>query len=411
MAAEPWADLVSARVGVIKQLRPQHRAVEEPEPPFLYTARLSNFDFRVAEVSERMAAGKGWTEAEAKAAAVGEAVERYCAHHVSPDRVFVARQSELELPSLLPVLFAESQYARAGWPYRPWDADAPVTWIEGVSLADGSPVALPAAFVFLSVPRPEEQFAPVTSNGLAGGRWVAAAQLGGLCELMERDALMIAWLNRLPAAELELEASGKLPAALARHYAHLDVRVRAFVLPSDLPATTILALSSEDREERPATVVGMGCHPSPEVALTKALFELCQARPAEAARYRENSPEGRLTRYEDVRSLDDHSAFAALPERRGEFEFLWRDGSTVRLADLPERAADAQACAVALAGMGIEVAAAELTTADVATTGYRVTRVVATELQPIHFGFGEERLGGSRLSGIDDLNPCPHPMA
>jgi hypothetical protein len=36
---------------------------------------------------------------------------------------------------------------------------------------------------------------------------------------------------------------------------------------------------------------------------------------------------------------------------------------------------------------------------------------VAGELQPIHFGFGEERLGGSRLSALDDLNPCPHPMA
>jgi ribosomal protein S12 methylthiotransferase accessory factor len=411
VAAEPWADLVSPRVGVIKQLRPQPRAVEEPEPPFLYTARLSHFDFRLADVSERMAAGKGWTEAEAKAAAVGEAVERYCAHHVAPDRVFVARQSELTLPAIVPVLFSEAQYARPDWPYRPWDADAPVTWIEGVSLASGTAVALPAAFVYLSLPRPEEQFAPVTSNGLAAGPSVTAAQLSGLCELMERDALMLTWSNRRPAAELELEASGRLPAALARHYAQIGVRVRAFVLDSDLPATTVLALSSEDREDRPATVVGMGCHPSPEVALTKALFELCQARPAEATRFRERSPVGRLTRYEDVRTLDDHSAFAALPERRGEFEFLWRDGATARISELPSREADARACARELATLGIEVAAVELTTADVATTGYHVVRVVAGELQPIHFGFGEERLGGSRLSERDDLNPCPHPMA
>jgi ribosomal protein S12 methylthiotransferase accessory factor len=221
---------------------------------------------------------------------------------------------------------------------------------------------------------------------------------------------MLAWLDRLPAAELELEASGRLPAALARHYAQLGVRVRAFVVPSDLPATTVLALSDEDRADRPATVVGMGCHPSPEVALTKALFELCQARPAEAARYRERPPAGRLTRYEDVRTLDDHRAFAALPERRGEFEFLWRDGLTARLSELPEHEASARACARALAALGVEGAAAELTTADVATTGYRVVRVVATELQPIHFGYGEERLGGARLSA-GELNPCPHPMA
>jgi ribosomal protein S12 methylthiotransferase accessory factor len=429
VAAEPWADLVSPRVGVIRQLSPQHRAVEEPEPPHLWTARLSNFDFRVAEASERMAAGKGWTEAEAKAAAVGEAVERYCANHVDPRRTFVARASELTLPALTPVLYHETQYARPGWPHPRWDPDAPVTWVEGVRVPGGEPVALPATFVYLSVPRAEESFAPVTSNGLAAGSSLPGAVLGGLCELMERDALMIAWLNRLPAAELELAASGNLPAALVRHYAALGVGVRAFVLASDLPATTVLALSSEDRGDRPATIVGMGCHPSPAVALTKALFELCQARPAEAGRYRENSPVGRLTRYEDVRTLDDHSAFAALPERRGEFEFLWRDGATARLEALEDRsrggaAADLEACASALASAGHELGYAELTTDDVAPTGYHVARVVATGLHPIHFGYGTERLGGERVFTLPArlglapsrvelgaLNPCPHPMA
>lgn len=424
MTAEPWADLVSPRVGLIKQLRPQHRPVEEPEPPHLYTARLSNFDFRVADASERMAAGKGWTEAEAKAAAVGEAVERYCAHHVDPRRTFVARAEELELPAIVPVLYDERQYARPDWPHRRFEVDAPITWVEGVRVLDGAPVALPAACVYLSVPRPEESFAPATSNGLAAGPSLAGAVLSGLCELMERDALMIAWLNRFPAAELSLDASGNLASALRRHYSQLGVQVRAFVLPSDLPATIVLALSSENRDDRPATIVGMGCHPSPAVALTKALFELCQARPAEAARYREQPPAGRLDRYEDVRSLDDHSAFAALPERRGEFEFLWRDGLSVRLADLPERPADAEACAAALAASGYDVGYVELTTEDVAPSGYHVARVVATGLQPIHFGHGGERLGGERLFtlpvrlgfadgpvSVADLNPCPHPMA
>ncbi len=64
------------------------------------------------------------------------------------------------------------------------------------------------------------------------------------------------------------------------------------------------------------------------------------------------------------------------------------------------------------------------TTEDVAACGYHVVRVVAAGLQPIHFGFGQERLGGTRLftlpqrlglagapRTVADLNPCPHPMA
>jgi ribosomal protein S12 methylthiotransferase accessory factor len=53
----------------------------------------------------------------------------------------------------------------------------------------------------------------------------------------------------------------------------------------------------------------------------------------------------------------------------------------------------------------------------------RVVRTIATGLQPIHFGYGEERLGGKRIfqlprilgyasmdSDESTLNRCPHPL-
>jgi ribosomal protein S12 methylthiotransferase accessory factor len=78
----------------------------------------------------------------------------------------------------------------------------------------------------------------------------------------------------------------------------------------------------------------------------------------------------------------------------------------------------------ALTGAGCRVAYVDLTTDDVAPYGIRVVRTIATGLQPIHFGHGEERLGGRRLFEVPralghatasrteaDLNPCPHPLA
>src|SRR5437764_1164284 len=46
-------------------------------------------------------------------------------------------------------------------------------------------------------------FAP-TSNGLAAGPTVVAAVRSGLCELIERDAFSVTWLNRLAAPEIQL---------------------------------------------------------------------------------------------------------------------------------------------------------------------------------------------------------------
>jgi ribosomal protein S12 methylthiotransferase accessory factor len=434
MAAEIWRDLVSPRVGVIRSVRPQPRGFDEPQPPYLYTAELSNFDFRTVQRQERMGAGKGWTEDGARAAAIGEAVERYCAYHWDPQRTFVATLADVGMRAITPadcVLYAAEQYARPGWPYPAWREDQPIMWIAGVAVADGEPVALPASLAYLSYPppSPEQLFAPTTSNGLAAGPSVDAAALGGLCELMERDALMITWMNRLPAVELELATSAGIAGALHRHNAVLDVELRAFVLPTDLPATVVLAISSEDRSGVPATVVGMGCHPAPLTALTKALFELCQGRPAEASRHRENPPEGRLERFEDVRTLDDHSAFAGQEARRGEFEFLSSGGETSAVDDLDPRpeadaATELERCATILRDLGHPAAYVDLTLPDVRPCGYHVARVMAAGLQPIHFGFGEERLGGRRLfdvphslgfsdapTTIGDLNPCPHPMA
>ncbi len=329
------------------------------------------------------------------------------------------------------VLYSTEQYARSGFPFQPWDPGARITWVRGRSLGGADPVALPAGAVYLSAAMPlaQDVLAQSTSNGLAAGATLEAAVLGGMCEVIERDAVMITWMNRLPAAEIDVAAAGGFSAALHRHYRALGMRVRCFALATDLPATVVLALGFDDSPHRPATVAAAGCHPAPAMALEKAMFELCQARPAETARFRDKPPADRLRDYADVATLDDHSAFVALPAQRAEFEFLWSDGRVVDIFDLddhsgPDAASTLEACGGTLADLGHPGAYAELTTPDVAAHGYHVVRFIAAGLQPIHFGHGRERLGGDRLfdlprrlglrpdrAAVADLNPCPHPMA
>lgn len=456
MPVEAWRELVSSKVGVIREIAPQGRGAEEAVPPYLHTATLSNFDFRTAEKSERIAAGKGRTEGEAIASAIAEAIERYCAFQWDGARTFLAVQDALETPSISPsdcVLFNERQYALEDWRTVRWKPADPITWMMGVELPEATPVALPASLVYLVTPPPriEDFFVPATSNGMAAGPTLSAAVFGGLCELIERDALMIAWMNRLPSIEIDLAGSGGLARDIARHYAGIGVEIRAFLLPTDLPASVVMAVSFDPDPRKPAQVVGMGCHLDPAIALVKAVFEMCQGRPAEARRFVDKPPQGRLARYEDVKTLDDHSAFAALRERRDEFAFLWeplraraisatdRTDLTVNVAgggnvrrpiqDLanPSRGdvdLDLDYCVRALRALDVRVAYADLTLPDVAPFGIHAVRVLASHLQPIHFGHDTARLGGRRLFDVPqrlgfadrprteaDLNPCPHPMA
>jgi ribosomal protein S12 methylthiotransferase accessory factor len=156
---------------------------------------------------------------------------------------------------------------------------------------------------------------------------------------------------------------------------------------------------------------------------------MCQARPAEARRFTDKPPQGRLTKYEDVKTLDDHSAFAALRERRDEFSFLWATGEIRPIQDIvnPSRGdveLDLAYCVSALRALDVRVACVDLTLPDVAPFGIHAVRMLATHLQPVHFGHDTTRLGGRRLFEVPqrlgfadrvmteaDLNPCPHPLA
>jgi ribosomal protein S12 methylthiotransferase accessory factor len=436
LISERLGELVSPKVGLIREIGAQGRGADEPLPPYLYTATLSNFDFHVAaNKSDRIAAGKGITREEAIASAIGEATERYCAYHWDPQRTYLAKWPDLKTRSINPqscVLYLERQYQTFDWPHARWTAEQDLAWIDGVDACDGATVvALPASLVYLVFPPPrlEDYFAPSTSNGLAAGQTLASAALGGLCEVMERDAMLITWMNRLPAVELTFDDSSTIAGRIYRHYAHFGVKVRAFLMPSDLPAATVMAISFEEDPARPANVVGLGCHPDPSVALLKALFEMCQSRPAEGTRFQTKPPQGRLNRYEDVHTLDDHSAFMSQMDRRHEFAFLWQTGEQKRVDQLPNRSTgdpgqDLMRCASELAANGHRAAFVELTTPDLVDYGIHVVRVIVPELQPVHFGYGQERLGGERLFTLpqklgfgesrrseSDLNPCPHPLA
>jgi ribosomal protein S12 methylthiotransferase accessory factor len=433
-SAEHLLELVSPKVGVIRSLSPVARGAEEPDPPAIYQAMLAHFDFRRAKSWERVAVGKALNERDAMLGAIGEAIEHYCASHFD---VYATRRSpwtEVLPDALAPtecVLYSERQYARRDFPYRRWDPRDEVRWLPMTELPGRQSVFAPATIVYMSLLEVQAQdlFCAPTSNGLAAGPNLEFAVLHGLCELIERDSFLITWMNRLPAAEVDFSGGPGLALSIREHYARFGVQIHVYNVSTDLPAYVMMGLLVDRTGRGPAGLVGLGCDLNPGVAITKALLEVCQVRPGEVQRYQRERPAERLKSYEDVRTLEDHSAFFHPLERLAEFSFLLENGCTVQLRDLPDHSrgsvtADLAMCITALTESGSRVLYADLTTPDVAPYGFRVVRTIATGLQPMHFGFGEERLGGRRLyeipkvvgyfpeiRGEDDLNPCPHPLA
>src|SRR6185369_5135188 len=131
--------------------------------------------------------------------------------------------------------------------YVRYSPDLKLSWKEGYQVVGRAltPVLIPASLVYsrFSWKNPGERFAPNLSPGLACHATLREAFLTGLCELVERDAFMLAWLHRRSPRRIRPETIVFAEAAEAhKHLTALGFVVHFLDLTSDLAIPVIATL-------------------------------------------------------------------------------------------------------------------------------------------------------------------------
>ncbi|MBD2345137.1 YcaO-like family protein [Anabaena subtropica FACHB-260] len=432
IASPRWRDLVSPHTGIIRTINRFTKPYTEFEFPVLWQAELANFQLRQQQEDLRSGVGRGMTDEQAIIGAVGEAVERYCGSIVDYRQMIVSNYEDLGECAVQPPAFfsfSDKQYSEPNFPYPAFDPTIQTSWISALALASNQKVLVPACLVYLDweSDQPGDFILPASSNGMASGPSLEFAAYSGLCELIERDAFIITWLNRLPAPRIYFDHRPGIETEFARHYARFDIELVAFDLTTDIQVPVVMAMIIDRSGKSPAVATGLGCHLDGSTALRKAIFEVCQSRFGDINRMAGGAG-ANLHKYDDVKYLDDHSAFFYTTDRLGELDFLFAHDQCLKAEDLPTYTSQVeteklQSVITKLRSVGSESYLVEMTTPDIASLGFRVVRTLASELIPIYFGYGQEPLGTRRLFEVPerlgyggrrtekDLNPCPHPMA
>jgi oxazoline/thiazoline synthase len=241
---------------------------------------------------QHVAGGKGWSPEEAARSAVFEAVERISGCYRPPLLLREATASELGSEALLPSevdLFSAAQRAcpsALGPPTPltvPHDLDPHLRtrWVRAWPLGhEGSPRWFPAGAAFYGYPFEGPRFALATSNGCAAGPTPGAAAIGGLLELIERDAAAIWWYNRIPRPALDLKASND--ERLIRMREAFEATGRTFDLldiTTDLGVPSVAAVSRR-MAGAPGWTLGFGAAATFAEAALRAAGELAQLIPA-----------------------------------------------------------------------------------------------------------------------------------
>ena len=364
-----------------------------------------------------------------RAAAIAEAAERYSACFLPADgiRLCAAR----ELPGAVDpsrfALFHEAQYARPGFPFARFDAATVTTWARGVDLATGAEAWLPAQLVYLPPDPVGQPIAYATSSGLAAGVTEAGAVLAGLLELIERDAFMLAWSNRLSLPLLDWHDDPELASIDRRLFVPTRMHYEAVDASAFFGIPAVIGVVHGPADELGALGVGAACAPTVGEAFRKALSEAFSVREHVRDSLVE-APESSPAMADDVVTFEDHMRFYGTAERAQLAAFL--DASAERrptrsVAPLPGRDATARIRQVLrrLAGRDVSAYAVDVTAPDVCSAGLHVARVICPELCQLDVIHRARFLGGARLYraaytaglaprplALADLNSDPHPF-
>ncbi len=235
--------------------------------------------------------GKGTTDAQAKAGALCEALERYSTVFRGDEPRRRARMADLEgagvhLHDCL--LFSEKQYReRDLWNARnlrydaipvPFDPAAEIEWTPVWSMTRGAVRYVPTAFCYFNYPQDDEQAVCWScSNGNAAGNTREEAVLQGFLELVERDSVALWWYNRVrrPGVDLDSFAVPYL-SELREFLAGRGLELWALDLTSDLGIPVFTAISRRTNSPTEQILFGFGAHLDARVALLRAVTELNQ---------------------------------------------------------------------------------------------------------------------------------------
>jgi ribosomal protein S12 methylthiotransferase accessory factor len=385
----------------------------------------------------RYGCGMGLTRQDARAAAAGEIVEGYAAAVCPPELIVHASFDELDEAAVAPeafALFSPAQHAAFTAspppglpPFRPFTRAARTGWVHGFDLAARRVVLVPAPFVYLPYRYgPGEPYvADNLSTGLACARSRDEAALRGLCEVVERDALSIAWQNRLSLPRIDLEAGDALGRLFRESFACRGTRWTLLDATLDIAIPTVVAVLED---ERGGAAVGSACRADPFDAARKALLEAAQCRVAWKRDLVLGSPRTYAADFHDVVDFGDHGRLYTHREMRPHLAFLAGGGPPRRVAELPSAdrgsvAATLAHCVDLLRGRGLAPIALDLTTDDVREAGYHVVRVVIPGMEALNARHAAPFRGGRRLREVPmslglraspatdaELNPLPHPF-
>jgi ribosomal protein S12 methylthiotransferase accessory factor len=364
--------------------------------------------------------------------AVVEAAERYACMVFSERDAVIATALDLgssdaldldELPRC-----SAAEYKDPKCPLIPPRKDVPIRWVRGYSLVHQRERLVPAVMTHLHLHSWDaERFWLQISTGVAAHTSLTAALVSAICESIERDAVALMWLGRLPLPKIEYTCPGSSAArAIFDRVDASGIRFCDFEATTNLRIPTVFSVQLAPKHPYCSLSVSCATALDPAQAQLKAMREACSARLIL------NKPEDIPASVADFYDITHGAHYFGLGGHQADFDFLLNGrGPTTTIAAMntPELPAPGEIDSARLGfllkrlqDLGMDAIAVDLSTDELRDAGLWVVRVIIPQLMPISFVHRARYLGTPRLYDYvgcfhhgafteANVNPAPLPFA
>lgn len=372
-----------------------------------------------------------FSEDEALLKCLGEAIERHCIKRYEKRKLIKGSYNEMKNQALDPqtvVCFSEKQRRRPSFKLFNFDKNTRFTWEKGTNLISGEFIFLPAQLIYLSyrlIPQEKIIYPPI-STGAAGGSSMVSALVRAIYEIIERDAFLIYYLNKLSGKRIALGSiDNKKIRPFIDAIESYNLKVYLIDITSDLLIPTFLSIVIDETGIGPAVSAGLKTHLDPITAILGSIQEALHPRRWIRGRTQENPRLLEKVRVNNINNIEDR-ALLWYPKRNIDKLGFWLNQEEKKVQIKERELSFKQQLQIILEILkknNIETYFVDVTIPAVKKNGYHVVKVIMPQLYPFYLIEKYPFFGGKRLYEVpyklgfakrktkeEKLNKFPHPF-
>jgi ribosomal protein S12 methylthiotransferase accessory factor len=399
------------------------------EPSFWYFSSNLNDRFIEHQGHDFYSQASGTSFYSAKEALIkclAESVERICN--------FVFLESSVELTASIKTLqnkkykfidprkiprFSEKQKEKLNL----IDASSPIRWTTFKSMSNNDSYYFPCQSTYLSYSplKNEPAIYPSISTGVAGRDTLDSAILHGIYEVVERDAFMIHYLNKIPPKTIDLLSSANEKILylyeIAKQY-HLQLY--CIDITTDIQIPTVAAVVIDTSGYGKAVSVGLKTDMDIEMAVIGAITEAFHTRTWVRKEYESSKQTISKNELIENSSILNRALFWYPTSSIKHINFWLKKSQVVSLKHKKNVKTNLKIVQDIISRNKLHIYWKEITLPQFNKVNYHIVKVVIPELQQLYLNEKYPLLGGERLrtvpehlnavSLVDIIEHYPHPF-